>query len=217
MSSATQSVAAQLRQSFISRPDAAIGVVPRVDPDAELIARFVGGDTQAFETLFARYRDYVYNISYQMVGNADDASDLTQETFFRVWRALPHFQGNSQFSTWLYRIAVNACISELRKRPKTPPISIEDDENLVPLHSMEDQRSAEQTFMRRLAQEKVRDLVQTLPPDYRTVIVLRHFQELSYQEIADVMKCTVGAIKIKLHRARKMFRTRYEDNFREGE
>ncbi len=217
MSSVTQSVAVQLRQSFISRPDAAVAAVPRVDPDAELIARFVGGETAAFETLFARYRDYVYNISYQMVGNADDASDLTQETFFRVWRALPHFQGNSQFSTWLYRIAVNACISELRKRPKTPPISIEDDENLVPLHGMEDQRSAEQTFMRRLAQEKVRDLVQTLPPDYRTVIVLRHFQELSYQEIADVMKCTVGAIKIKLHRARKMFRTRYEDNIREGE
>jgi len=180
-----------------------------VDADAALIARFVAGDSSGFEVLFSKYRDYVYNISYQMVQDADDASDLTQETFFRVWRALPHFQGNSQFSTWLYRIAVNTCISELRRRPKTPPLSIEDEENLAPLHCTEDQRSAEQTVMRRLAQEKVREVVQTLPTDYKTVITLRHFQDLSYQEIADVMGCSVGAIKIKLHRARKMFRNRY--------
>ena len=216
MPSASQAAAAPFRTSPFQRTDSA-GLVTRVDPDTELIARFVDGDQRAFEALFAKYRDYVYNISYQMVGNPDDASDLTQETFFRVWRALPHFQGNSQFSTWLYRIAVNACISELRKRPKTPPMSIEDEENLAPLHGMDDQRSAEQTFMRRLAQERVREVVQTLPPDYKTVIVLRHFQELSYQEIAAVMGCTVGAIKIKLHRARKMFRSRFESTAQEGD
>lgn len=211
----SQAVAAQFGKSAIDRCEDA--GVARVDPDTAMIERFVAGDTTAFEVLFAKYRDYVYNISYQMVGNPDDASDLTQETFFRVWRALPHFQGNSQFSTWLYRITVNACISELRKRPKTPPISIEDEDNLVPLHGTEDQRSAEQSFMRRLAQEHVRDLVHTLPADYKTVIVLRHFQDLSYQEIADIMGCSVGAIKIKLHRARKMFRSRYETNQQEGE
>jgi RNA polymerase sigma-70 factor, ECF subfamily len=185
--------------------------------DAALIARFLEGDTSAFETLFSRYRDYVYNISFQMLGNADDASDLTQETFFRVWRALPHFQGNSQFSTWLYRIAVNACISEIRKRPKTPPLTIDDESSVEPLHGAEDQRSAEHTFMRRLAQQRVREVVDTLPPDYRTVMVLRHFQELSYQEMAAIMRCSIGAVKIKLHRARKMFRTRYAAGAQSGD
>ncbi|HET6387200.1 MAG TPA: sigma-70 family RNA polymerase sigma factor [Armatimonadota bacterium] len=199
MSALTQTIAVQPRER----------AVPVLDPDSEIIARFVSGDASAFELLFAKYRDYVYNISYQMVQDADDASDLTQETFFRVWRALPHFQGNSQFSTWLYRIAVNTCISELRRRPKVPPISIEDEESLSPLHQTEDQRSAEQTVMRRFAQERIREVVGTLPPDYKTVITLRHFQDLSYQEIATIMGCSVGAIKIKLHRARKMFRTRY--------
>lgn len=183
----------------------------RVDEDAHLLESCRQGDPDAFEALFRKHQAYVYNISLGMLGNPEDAADMTQEAFLRIHRSLGKFGGRSTFSTWLYRVTVNLCITELRRRKRAgleylddyepaERARLTDDEEVTPGEALE---IAED---RRLVQQ----VLGTLPPDYRAIMTLRHFQQLAYEEIADVLQLSLSQVKTRLFRARRMFKDRFK-------
>ena len=192
-----------------SRTREAAGVVPP-DADSRLLERCRQGDADAFETLFRKYHTYVYNVSLGMLGNSEDAADVTQEAFLRIHRSLPHFRGEASFSTWLYRVAVNLCISELRRRSRGRLQYLDDlalpEEETDLDHGPTPQEAVEAEEQRRTVQQ----ILHALPPDYRAIMVLRHFQQLAYEEIAEVLQLSLSQVKTRLFRARKMFKDRYK-------
>jgi RNA polymerase sigma-70 factor (ECF subfamily) len=181
------------------------------DPDLRLLDECRHGDPHAFETLFRKYQTYVYNIGLGMLCNSEDAADITQETFLRLHRNLDSFRGDASFSTWLYRVAVNLCITELRRRGRSrfqflDEISHEEDLRLSEESGPSPEQAAQLEDERRI----VRQVLRMLPPDYRAVMVLRHFQQLAYEEIAEVLNLSLSQVKTRLFRARKMFKDRFE-------
>jgi RNA polymerase sigma-70 factor, ECF subfamily len=186
-------------------------LVDTPDPDLRLLERCRQGDAQAFETLFRKYQTYVYNISLGMLGNGEDAADITQETFLRLHRNLKSFRGDASFSTWLYRVAVNLCITELRRRGRSKFQFLEDvahDEDATLTEEMGP--SPDEAIQLEEERRVVHQVLRTLPPDYRAIMVLRHFQQLAYEEIAEVLGLSLSQVKTRLFRARKMFKDRFE-------
>lgn len=178
------------------------GTVNSADADHQAIERFLSGDTSAFEELYHRYQPYVYNVVHGIVQNPEDARDVTQEVFLQVYDALSRFRGGSAFSTWLYRIAVNAAITHVRREKRHP---------CVPLDALREFRAGseadpEYQTARAETQEAVQQMLAQLPEQHRAVLVLRYFQELSLEEMAQVLNCSVAAVKVRLHRARHSFR-----------
>lgn len=181
------------------------------DPDLRLLERCRRGDAHAFEALFRKYQTYVYNISLGMLCNSEDAADITQETFLRLHRNLDSFRGDSSFSTWLYRVAVNLCITELRRRGRhkyefLDEVAHDEDSPIHEESGPDPNEVIEQQEERRV----VRQVLHTLPPDYRAIMVLRHFQQLAYEEIAEVLGLSLSQVKTRLFRARKMFKDRFQ-------
>jgi RNA polymerase sigma-70 factor (ECF subfamily) len=181
-----------------------------LDADARLVERCATGDPYAFETLFRKYQIYAYNVSLGLLGNPEDAADVTQEAFLRVHRSMGQFRGDASFSTWLYRVVVNLCLTELRRRQRNRSDSLEELslEGRVPLEG--EPADAPEAALE-LGEERalVQRVLRTLPEEYRAVLVLRHFQQLAYSEIADVLGITLSTVKTHLHRARRMFKDRY--------
>ena len=177
-----------------------------IDTDACLIERFAKGDAAAFDCLFLKYQDYVYNICLGVVGNPEDARDCTQETFLKVYKNAKEFRGQSALSTWIYRIAVNQCLGSLRKKPKSPVASL-DDENCkeLPDTAPPPWVNAE----RKAEEQEIREIMEGLTPDYKAVLVLRYYQELSYEEMMQVLGWNLAVVKVKLHRARQAFAKQY--------
>jgi RNA polymerase sigma-70 factor (ECF subfamily) len=181
------------------------------DPDLRLLDACRRGDPHAFENLFRKYQTYVFNISLGMLGNPEDAADVTQEAFLRLHRNLDSFRGDSSFSTWLYRVAVNLCITEIRRRGRHRFEFLEDvkhDEN----DALTEAPGSNPDEALALDEERrvVHQVLRTLPPDYRAIMVLRHFQQLAYEEIAEVLGLSLSQVKTRLFRARKMFKDRFE-------
>jgi RNA polymerase sigma-70 factor (ECF subfamily) len=178
------------------------------ETDQHLLQTFLAGNPDAFDRLFLKYQDYVYNICLGILGNADDARDSTQETFLRVYRKAADFRGHAAFSTWIYRIAVNVCVGQIRKRPRAAVASLEEEH----VREAADPGPAPwDGLSRREEEERVRKIVAELPPDYRLVLVLRYFQGLSYEEMVGVLGWTLPTVKVKLYRARRAFAARYND------
>lgn len=172
------------------------------DSDLNLIVSFRAGNEDAFDRLFVRYQDYVYNVCLGILSNPDDARDCTQEAFLRVYRKVGEFRGEAAFSTWLYRVTVNVCVGQLRKRPRHAEASLED-ENVREI--ADDAPEAWRGPVRETDEALVRSVVAELPDDYRLVLVLRYFQDLSYDEMVHVLGYTMSQLKVKLHRARRAF------------
>jgi len=166
----------------------------------EIIERAKDGEEEAMEQIFMNFKDMVYNVCYRMCGRREDAEDWTQETFLRAFSALKGFRGDSSLATWLYRIAVNVCLSNLRKKR-----TVSFDEVEYKMGNEKDEDEDDDLV------EQVQAVLAQLPPLYRTVLILRHFEELSYEEIASVMKTSVGSVKIALHRARKKFKEKMDE------
>ena len=185
------------------------GTVNPADADHQAIERFLAGDASAFEELYHRYQPYVYNVVYGIVQNPDDARDVTQDVFLHMYDSLSRFRGGSALSTWLYRVAVNTAITHVRKQKRHPQI---------PLDALREFRAdidaePEQQVARMETQQAVQELLAQLPEPQRTVLVLRYFQEMSLEEMAEVMNCSVAAVKVRLHRARNSFRRLYGKRF----
>jgi RNA polymerase sigma-70 factor, ECF subfamily len=153
-----------------------------------------------------------------MLCNSEDAADITQETFLRLHRSLDSFRGDSTFSTWLYRVAVNLCITELRRKGRTRFQFLDDvahDEDDTILHE-EMGPHPHDAIQQAEEGRMVRKILNTLPPDYRAIMVLRHFQQLAYEEIAEVLGLSLSQVKTRLFRARKMFKDRFKAYLGDG-
>lgn len=172
-----------------------------------MVRRAAAGDQRAFNLLVECYQRRLYNYCYRMVGNADDACDVTQEAFVRAYRNIETFRVGEPFLPWLYRIAHNLCIDHLRRKPSTLSLDLEIEEGREPgdgRDNPEDQ--AQESETRRLIQEAIADL----PPKYRAVMMLRHGQGMSLEEIAQTLSLPLNTVKVHLHRAREQMKNRLQ-------
>ena len=181
------------------------------ESDRNLLDKARKGDIVAFEQLVEVYRKKIFNIALRMTGNHDDAGELTQEVFIRVYRSLRNFKGESQFSTWIYRIATNMCLDELRRRKKRKIISLDEEIRMVDdgevRRQIEDDKPLPETIAETNELKKmVKDALMSLPDEYRLVIVMRDIHGFSYSEIAKIIKCPEGTVKSRINRARKALR-----------
>lgn len=178
------------------------------EQERELILRCQERDTAAMGTLIVQYQHWVYNIAYGMLGHREDAEDAAQDAFLSVWQNIESFKFRSRFSTWLYRIVKNKCLNVIdqRKRRKTDPMDIDDSQPWVPLDNVTPERET----LRNEQSEILHAALGRLKESYRTILVLRELRELSYEEIAEVLNCTLGRVKSRLHEARKALREELE-------
>ena len=170
------------------------------DPLHDLVARSQQHDAQAFAQLMTHTQTGVYNLAYRILGNREEAEDLTQEVFLRVWRVLPEFRGDSKFTTWLYRITSNTCLN--RRRQLRAHLYQVDSESTLLQTPTPEPGPAEQTSETDRRQ-RIWTAVQQLPRKYAVVITLFYQEQLSYQEIAEVLSLPLGTVKAHLNRARK--------------
>ena len=176
--------------------------------DYKLVRRALEeSDQRAYAELMGRYRDSVYYMLLKMVNNKDDAEDLTVEAFGKAFKRLSQYTPNFAFSTWLFRIATNNCIDFIRrKRKNTFSIDqpIEDDEGGEMVMDLRSEAlDPEEHIMKKQKIIMLRELVDKMKPRYRTLIEMRYFQELSYEEIADQLELPLGTVKAQLFRARE--------------
>lgn len=171
----------------------------------EIILSVLRGNVNDFEKLVTAYEKNVYNIALRMVGDPEDAADMTQETFIKAYRALSSFRGDSKFSSWLYRIASNVCLDFLRSRSRHPQVSLstvdEDDRATFELPDM--RQNPEEQLMKKLGMEAVRRGLEQLPEQQRQILVLRELGGLSYAELAQTLGLEEGTVKSRIFRARK--------------
>lgn len=161
--------------------------------DSILVRAAQNGDVDAFEELVRRYQTSIYRVALRMLGSRADAQDAVQETFVRAWRALPRFRHDSAISTWLYRIVTRRALDRIASRRSTGTL------NEVEVEAGPDPAQAAEHQERLRA---IRRAIAKLPPDQRAALVLREFEGLSYQEVAQVLGASVPAIKTRIHRAR---------------
>ncbi len=185
--------------------------------DALLVDRCLKGEERAFGLLLGRYRRPVYSIIYRMVGNAEEAQDLAQEAFIRAFRSLPTYDRSRSFSNWLFKIASNLTIDYHRKRKlKTVSLSVgEDDEEGREIELLDSTPSVLDDILENEEASRTEALVRSLPEPYRIVVLLRHAQDMAYEEIAETLSLPVGTVKARLHRARAMLKQKLESLGRE--
>ena len=171
------------------------------DEEARVIRDVLDGDLDRFEDLVHTHEKGIYNLCLRMLGDEQDALDATQESFFKAFRSLSSFRGESRFSTWLYRLAGNICLDMLRRRPAAPILSMDDDD--APLFLADDSPSPQDLLERREIHRAVGEALAALPPEFRQAVILRDVNGLSYEEIADVTGLEAGTVKSRIHRARK--------------
>lgn len=156
--------------------------------DFEVIQRILGGETAAFEVLLRQHQQDIYRLTYRMTRNAEDAKDLAQETFVQAYRALGSFRGQSRFSTWLYRIAMNLCLNHLKSTAREDPAEVDDRQADARVNSLglllTDERD-----------RAVAHAIEELPPQQKATLTLRVHQGLSHKEIAQVLECSEGTAK----------------------
>jgi RNA polymerase sigma-70 factor (ECF subfamily) len=175
-----------------------------------LIARTLAGEDDAFAALVHIHQATVYNIAYRLVGQRETAQDLAQETFLRAFKALDTFDPNRPFGPWLYRIATNLSINWV-KRARLPTVSLDAprpavEDGAEPLAIPDTSAEPAARFAQAEMQTQLRKAILSLRPDYRVVIELRHFQEMSYEEMAEALNAPIGTVKIWLFRARRLLR-----------
>ena len=175
--------------------------------DEALVGQCLNQNHDAFTELVDRYKNRVFWFVKRWVGEAD-AEDLTQEVFLRVYRALPSFRSNSKFSTWIYTIARNLCLSELRKRGSRGEQLSLDDQGEEKIHWLlpESQEGLAERIEKEDIAGKVRELVERLPVKYRTVLTLFYLNQVRYEEIAEIMELPLGTVKTYIHRGRLALR-----------
>ncbi len=180
---------------------------PKTEPtDHQLVLRVQKGDKRAFDLLVLKYQYKLQAIVSRFVRDTDEVADVTQEAFIKAYRALPKFRGDSQFYTWLYRIAINTAKNYLvskSRRPSSTDIDVADAEQFADNEKLIDDTSPEDFIMTQELGQVINDSLSQLPEDLRTALTLREFEGMSYEEIADVMGCPVGTVRSRIFRARE--------------
>ena len=186
-----------------------------ISEEAELIRRCLAGDELACRDLVRRYQKPVYSILWRMLRRAEDVEDVTQETFIRMFRALDRYDVERPFSSWLFTIASRLAIDHIRRR-RVPTVSL----SAVEPGSHEEwtrevadpSPGPDDVTSHREEEVRTQALIDSLPPHYRIVVLLRHQQDLSYEEIAEALQMPLGTVKARIHRARALLQKRLEEN-----
>lgn len=170
-----------------------------------LIQKAQKGDTNAFGTLVASYEKFIFNVACKMFSNSEDVSDIAQEALIKAYKNIDKFDFNSSFSTWLYRITVNACIDEMRRRKGKESFSIdaEDEESGLAVQIEDTSLGAEERVIQNETVSEVRAAIDKLSEEHKTVIILRDLQDMTYEQVAQTLDLSIGTVKSRLARARK--------------
>jgi RNA polymerase sigma-70 factor (ECF subfamily) len=174
--------------------------------DHQLVLRVQKGDKRAFDLLVLKYQYKLQAIVGRFIRDTDEVADVTQEAFIKAYKALPKFRGDSQFYTWLYRIAINTAKNYLvsrSRRPVNTDIDVEDAEQFANNDKLIDQASPESSMMTDELAAIIKNSLNALPEDLRTALTLREFEGMSYEDIAAVMGCPVGTVRSRIFRARE--------------
>jgi len=174
--------------------------------DQQLVVKVQEGDKRAFDLLVLKYQHKVHAIVSRFVRDTDEVADVVQEAFIKAYRALPKFRGESQFYTWLYRIAVNTAKNYLVSRSRRPPgsdVDIDDAEYYSGSEYLKDLGTPENQLFRDELESVIVKSIAELPEDLRTAVTLREYEGLSYEEIAEIMECPVGTVRSRIFRARE--------------
>lgn len=203
-----------ITKAFVANPERQ----QEADADRALVQQVQAGEVAAFNRLILKYRERLYSVIYNMTGNREDTADLAQDTFIKAFQSINRFQGNATFFTWLYRIAVNSTVTHLRKNRLRTFFSlekvVEEGKNSEIIAALTDKSGAERdTFVKEL-QEKLNDALQKLSISHRTVITLFEIDELSHAEIAEVMDCSVGTVRSRLHYAKQLLQAELQPYLR---
>ncbi len=181
------------------------------NPDLDLATRHRYGDPKAFDEVYSRYAQMVFNLAYRMSGKPDEAEDLAQEIFLRIHRHLARFNGRSTLKTWVYRVTLNHCRSKLgRRRYPTQPLADENDGEGARL--VDESRDPEDLALAHDASRQISLALRQVKPVFREAVVLRDLQGLSYDEIAEVLEVRVGTVRSRIARGRDRLRAVLEKN-----
>ncbi len=183
------------------------------DLESQLARLAAKGDERAFAEIVGLYQDKLFHMSYRMLYSKQEAEDVVQDTFLRVYRNLDRFDPALKFSTWIYRIATNLCIDRLRRRKPSYSLDAEssDHEGLDGYSMMpSDHKTPESEMIITDTQRIIREAMESLPPKYKTIMMLRYMQDLSLQEIGDIINMPVTTIKTRVHRGRDLLRKKLE-------
>jgi RNA polymerase sigma-70 factor, ECF subfamily len=171
------------------------------------------GDRGAFADIVELYKDRLYHLAYRMLSNRQEAEDVVQETFLRVFRSLDRYDETMKFSTWIYRISTNLCIDRLRKRRASYSLDADvSDGEGTDWHAMlaSEEPGPEGQLMLSETQRRIREAIDTLPEKYKSIVILRYLHDMSLQEIGDVLDMPVTTVKTRVHRGREFLRKRLE-------
>ena len=174
--------------------------------DRELVKRVQSGDDRAFDLLFHRYRFRIHGLVSRYISNQEDIEDVVQESFVKAFRALSRFRGDSEFFTWLYRIAVNSAKNFLVARSRRPigmDIEVDESEAGNTFEALRDDAGPEALMRTDQLAEIINDVINNLPEEARIAVTLREYDGLSYERIAEIMGCPVGTIRSRIFRARE--------------
>jgi RNA polymerase sigma-70 factor (ECF subfamily) len=192
------------------------------DPDALLMLRVKRGDRAAFVELVEKYKQPVMNLVYRTLHDATEAEDLAQIVFLQVYKSAKRYESRAKFSTWLFTIARNLCLNEIRRRSRHPADSLEEahaEHEDQPRQQFEDQSNVlppEQLLHGELAQ-KIEEALAGLPENQRTAILLCRQEELSYEEIAEILGCSLSATKSLIHRGRETLKEKLKPYLKTGD
>lgn len=209
------SVTKTIGKTFVATPERQ----HEADVDWALVRRVQQGNVGEFDELIRKYRERVYGVIYHMTSNREDAADLTQDTFIKAFQSIHRFQGQSSFFTWLYRIGVNSTLTHLRKSRLRSFFSFdrigeEDRASAEVIAALTDETGADkETFVQEL-QQKLNEAMQKLSTKHRTVITLFEIDGRSHQEIAEVMNCSVGTVRSRLHYAKQLLQAELQPYIR---
>jgi len=192
-----------------------------LDPDAVLMLRVKQGDTEAFAQLVDKYKQPVINLAFRTLRDLTEAEDLAQNVFVQVYKSARRYHASAKFSTWLFTIARNLCLNEIRRRSRHPAESLDQphsEDGEQPLHQVEDKGvpSPPQQLLHSELGEKILEVLSELPENQRTALLLCRQEDLSYEEIAEVLGCSLSATKSLIHRGRETLKLKLKPYLRSG-
>ncbi len=192
-----------------------------LDPDATLMLRVKQGDREAFEELVDKYKHRVMNVIYRTLGDAAEAEDLAQNVFVQIFKSAHRYRVAAKFSTWLFTIARNLCLNEIRRRSRHPAESLDlphPEHTDQPRRQLEDANTfpAPDLLLQEELEQKIQQALAGLPENQRLAIVLCRDEELSYEEIAQVLGCSLSATKSLIHRGRETLKQKLKPYLRTG-
>lgn len=204
-----------LGKTLVASPERQV----EADSDMAIVHRVQSGDVAAFDQLILKYRARLFSVVYNLTSNREDAADLTQDAFIKCFQSINRFQGQCSFFTWLYRIGVNSTLTHLRKnRLRTffsfQTIDTDAKVSAEVIEALTDETGADRETFARELQEKLNEAMQKLSIPHRTVITLFEIDGLGHQEIAEIMNCSVGTVRSRLHYAKQLLQAELQPYIR---